>query len=251
MMMKDLDVMIVDDEQLVLESLKYVLSQFKSVHIVYESTDSLSALEYVKEKPDIDVIFVDISMPILNGLDFAEQVFEIAPNIQIVFVTAYEQYAIKSFGVNTVDYILKPVTVSRVKKVLDKLDKLYAGVQKKVPPPTQGSDAPLSKIAASKNNQFYIIDPQDAYFIMVQGNDIMLYTRDEEFRLKYTINYWARKLADQGWIRCHRSILINMNHIKSISPMFNSTYTVRMENRKEEIPVSRSYINDFKQALNL
>lgn len=249
--MKDLDVMIVDDEQLILENLKYVLGQFKSVHIVYESTDSLSSLEYVKEKPDIDVIFVDISMPILNGLDFAEQVFEAAPNIQIVFVTAYEQYAIKSFGVNTVDYILKPVTVSRVKKVLDKLERLCTGAQRKPQPAVSESDAPLSKIAASKNNQFYIIDPQDAYFIMVHGNDILLYTRDEEFRLKYTINYWTQKLAEQGWIRCHRSILINMNHIKSISPMFNSTYTVRMENRKEEIPVSRSYINDFKRALNL
>lgn len=249
--MRDLDVMIVDDEQLILENMKYVLGQFKQVHIVYESTDSLSALEHVKEKPDIDVIFVDISMPILNGLDFAEQVFDMAPNINIVFVTAYEQYAIKSFGVNTIDYILKPVTVARVKKVLDKLDKLCTGVQKKSPPVPSEAEAPLSKIAATKNNQFFIIDPRDAYFIMVQGKDIMLYTKDEEFRLKYTINYWESKLAEQGWIRCHRSILINMNHIKSISPMFNSTYTVRMEDRKEEIPVSRSYINDFKKALNL
>ena len=122
--MRELNVVIIDDEPLILENLKYVLKQFENIHIRYESTDAVSALEYVKEAQGIQIIFVDITMPVLNGLDFAERVFELNPNIRIVFVTAYEQYAINSFSVNVLDYILKPVTVSRVRKLLDKFERL-------------------------------------------------------------------------------------------------------------------------------
>lgn len=250
--MRELNVVIIDDEPLILENLKYVLKQFENIHIRYESTDAVSALEYVKEAQDIQIIFVDITMPVLNGLDFAERVFEMNPNIRIVFVTAYEQYAINSFSVNVLDYILKPVTVSRVRKLLDKFERLEdtqpAGSRQQE---AARDDEPVLKIAVTKNNRFFIIDPREAYVIMAQGKDIFLYTKADTYRMKYTINYWEKRLAGQGWIRCHRSILINIDHIRSISPMFNSTYTVYMEDRDEQIPVSRSYINQFKKALNL
>lgn len=86
---------------------------------------------------------------------------------------------------------------------------------------------------------------------MQVGKELCLYTKNDEYRLKYTVSYWENKLIKEGWIRCHRSIIININMIKSISPMFNSTYTVHMIGRKEEILVSRSYISEFKRRLNL
>ena len=248
--MRELDVVIVDDEKLILDNLKYVLSQFSCFHIVFESMDSLAALEYVKENKNIDIIFVDITMPLLNGLDFAQQIFELNPTIGIVFVTAYEKYAINSFDVNTLDYILKPVTVSRVRKLLEKLERLWFGGPK-IESPVSDKEAATNRIAASKNNQYFIIDPAEACFIMQVGKELCLYTKNDEYRLKYTVSYWENKLIKEGWIRCHRSIIININMIKSISPMFNSTYTVHMIGRKEEILVSSSYISEFKRRLNL
>lgn len=247
---RELEVVIVDDEKLILDNLKYVLSQFPCIHIAFESMDSIAALEYVKENKNIDIIFVDITMPVLNGLDFAQQVFERNPTIGIVFVTAYEQYAINTFDVNTLDYILKPVTVSRVRKLLEKLDRLWYGSTKNESASAE-KEAATNRIAASKNNQYFIIDPADACVIMQVGKNLCLYTQNEEYRLKHTVSYWEEKLAGEGWIRCHRSIILNINMIRSISPMFNSTYTVHMIGRKEEIPVSRSYINEFKRRLNL
>lgn len=248
--MRELDVVIIDDEKLILDNLKYVLSQFPYIHIVFESQDSLAALEYAKENKDIDIIFVDITMPLLNGLDFAQQVFELNPTIGIVFVTAYEKYAINTFEVNTLDYILKPVTVSRVRKLMEKLERMWYG-SLKTENAIPEKEIITNRIAASKNNQYFIIDPADACFIMQVGKNLCLYTQTDEYHLKHTVSYWEDKLVNEGWIRCHRSIIINISKIKSISPMFNSTYTVHMLGRKEEISVSRSYINEFKRRLNL
>lgn len=248
--MRELDVVILDDEKLILDNLKYVLSHFPYINIVFESMDSLAALEYVKENRNIDIIFVDITMPLLNGLDFAQQIFDLNPTIGIVFVTAYEKYAINSFDVNTLDYILKPITVSRVKKLMEKLERLWFG-NTKAESAVSDKEAVTNRIAASKNNRYFIIDPAEACFIMQVGKELCLYTQDDEYRLKHTVGYWEDKLVKEGWIRCHRSIIININMIKSISPMFNSTYTVHLFGRKEEIPVSRSYISEFKRRLNL
>lgn len=250
--MKRLNVMIVDDEQLILDNMKFILKQFQEIHISYEFTDAFAALAQIQQTPDIDLIFVDISMPILNGLDFAERVFGIDPGIKIVFVTAYEKYAVDSFGVNTVDYILKPPTAARIQRVLDKIEKMSKGERKeKEPSGSLELDASVAKLVGMKNNQYFVIDPDEAYYIMALDRELLMYTKKEEYRLKHNISFWEGRLKGMGWIRCHRSFLINIDHIKKISPMFNSTYSISLEGREEEIPVSRSYIGEFKKALNL
>lgn len=250
--MRNLNVLIIDDEQLILDNLRFILKQFREINIVFESTDAFAALEYIQNSADIDLIFVDISMPILNGLDFAERVFNSNPNIKIVFVTAYEKYAVDSFGVNTIDYVLKPPTASRIQKILDKIRKMHEGEQKdKSLNSTLEPDANVAKLVGMKNNRYFVIDPDNAYYIKASDRELIVYTIDQEYRLKHNISFWESRLKGRGWIRCHRSFLININHIKSISPMFNSTYNVCFEGRKDEIPVSRSYISEFKKALNL
>ena len=248
--MRELNVMIVDDERLILDNLKFILEQFKEIHILCEFTDSLAALEYMNKPNTIDLVFVDIAMHILNGLDFAERVFNIDSKIKIVFVTAYEKYAVDSFGVNTVDYILKPVTVSRIQKVLDKLEKMESDQKDEETGDAMEKGISIPKLVGMKNNQYFIIDPDEAYYIMALDRELIVYTRKEEYRLKHNISFWEEKLENMGWIRCHRSFFVNIDHIKSISPMFNSTYSIYLEDRTEEIPVSRSYISKFKKMLN-
>lgn len=250
--MNKLKVILIDDEQLILDNLTYILNQFENIDIIYKSTNPMRVLNYVEDNTDVDVMFVDISMPILSGLEVAGRVFNIDPNIKIVFVTAYDKYVMNSFSVNTVDYILKPVTHARVARTLAKLEKLVREEEKyRESLPELEIDASIAKLTGMKDKKYYVIDADDAYYIMALDREVFLYTKEEEFKLKNNLNYWEGKLKGAGWIRCHRSFLINTNHIKSIAPMFNSTFNITLMDRQEEIPVSRSYINKFKKALNM
>lgn len=97
------------------------------------------------------------------------------------------------------DYILKPVTVSRVRKLLDKFERLEGHTAcRRRQQEAARDDEPVLKIAVTKNNRFFIIDPREAYVIMAQGKDIFLYTKADTYRMKYTINYWEKRLAGQG-----------------------------------------------------
>lgn len=250
--MNKLNVVIIDDERLILDNIKFILSQFSEIKSVTEFTNPLEALDYIEENTYVDLIFIDISMPILNGLEVAERIFYINTNIKIIFVTAYEKYVINSFGANTIDYILKPVTFSRMQKTLGKIEKLMTEENKKRDEEEKYEiSSAIIKLVGMKNNQLYVIEPKDACYIMASERELLLYTKEDEYKLKYSMNYWESKLKNTGWLRCHRSYLVNVNCIKSIAPMFNSTYNIKLNGRREEIPVSRSYINEFKRALSL
>ena len=104
---------------------------------------------------------------------------------------------------------------------------------------------------AFRDNQYHRIDWKDGYYITVEGRDIVLYTRDARYLLKHSLNDWDALLTDKGWFRCHRAFLINPEHIRSVSTMVNSTLSVQMDGRPEEIPVSRSYSNEFRRMVGL
>ena len=107
------------------------------------------------------------------------------------------------------------------------------------------------KIVGFKDNQFYIFDAKDACYIMVDGRDLLLITENETYRIKHNMNYWEERLKHHDWFRCHRGYLVNLKCVKAFTPMFNSTYSIKLKNRAEEIPVSRSYVNEFKKILSL
>jgi two-component SAPR family response regulator len=123
-----MNVAIIDDEQLAVDNLKYILSQFDNLNIVGAFTESDDLLKCLSDK-QIDLIFMDIEMPEINGLQLAYQVTEIYKNVQVVFATAYNQYAVQAFEVNAVDYILKPLSVSRITKTIEKIRSMIPSKQ--------------------------------------------------------------------------------------------------------------------------
>ncbi|NLO09619.1 MAG: response regulator transcription factor [Clostridiales bacterium] len=243
-------IMIVDDEQLVLDNLKYILKQFSEIEIVYETTNSLDAVEQLG-KLYIDAIFVDIAMPNVNGMEMAEKAYNINPNIKTVFITAYDIYALDAFRVNAFDYILKPVTTSKLKRTIDKLCHHINSSITQVDTTDQKDDKDVVKITGLYKNRYVVTDSSDGLFIKIMQRDILLHTQNCEYILKHNMNYWEDKLKGFGWYRCHRGYLININKVESIYPMFNSTYNIRIKGSDEEIPVSRSYIAEFKLLFNL
>ena len=253
--MRYITVMIVDDEQLVLDNLKYLLLQYQNIRIVCETTDPNKALEAIQNNLSVDVVFMDVSMPEMDGIEVAKKIYFLDPSIKIIFLTAYEEYALPAFEVNTVDYILKPITLRRLSRSLNKLDNLLLS-EKCMNSNEANSEFNQLKSEAEKfvglnGNKYYLIDFNNGYYLKMEGRNLMLYTKDQMFYIKHGLNYWEKQLEDKNWIRCNRACMVNINHIQVFTPMFNSTYSLRMENRPEEISVNRTYLGQFKKLLNL
>ena len=245
-------IMALDDEQFVLDNLVYLLEQFSDVEVAYVSTDSVDALAKIEEM-EINALFLDINMPRINGMELAERVHQLNPNIAIVFITAYSQYALDSFRVNAVDYLLKPVTTTKLQRTIDRLRKMIGNTEKL--PASQGTYAADTgsshKITGMRNGKYFVIDYDEALYIFAEQRSVYLMTKDAQYQLKHNITYWEAKLVPHGWFRSHRAFLINVKMIQSAVNLSNSVYCVRMKNHMQELPVSRSYLNEFKRLLDI
>ena len=258
--------MIVDDEQMILDNLIYIFEQLENATVQKAFQDPAAALrEYRLLQPD--VVIMDINMPMINGLEFAEKIRKIDPDANLIFLTAYENYAVNAFGVNAIDYLLKPVTTSKLMRALGRIRRRpgqdtgpETGVlplAEKTPaadPGSSGTDGISAlpfRIPGMRNNRICLIDPTEALYISVNQRVVSLHTAAHEYQQKQTISYWEDLLTPSGWFRCHRLFLINMSQISEVSLMFNNTYDIRMKNCSDVISVSRTYAAAFKSYLNI
>ena len=240
-------VYLLDDEQYALDHLNYLLEQFPDVEVAGQSTDALQTFKQI-DSLDVDLIFMDISMAAVSGMELARHINKICPHIRIVFTTAYEQYALEAFEVSAADYLLKPITYPKLKTCLDKLTGTIARRETPEPP---GAANHTVMITGMYNDKYYVIKPENALYICVEQRRQMLATPTKQYQLKNNLAYWEQKLVPEGWFRCHRAFLINLSQIESTFPVSNSVYYVLMKHSKLEIPVSRTYLVDFRNILGL
>lgn len=252
--MRETTAMIVDDEQLVLNNLKYLLQQCPGMRVVFETTDPRKAVEAVKTQTAVDVVFMDISMPEMDGIEAARQIYAANPAVRIIFLTAYSEYALSAFETNAVDYILKPVTPRRLARSLSKLEQMLCN-ERAVPDAAAAVREPpaddLTKFIGFANNQYFVIDIDKGHYLKVEDRSVLLYTREGVYRVKHTLGYWEKQLEGRHWVRCSCAVLINIDHIEAFTPMSNSTYILRMENSDEDISVSRTYLEQFRRMLHI
>lgn len=243
-----LKVILLDDEEMLLHHLKNILQQFPNVEVVFETDSPDKVLKCFREK-EANLIFADISMPEMNGLELAERIFALDPAMKLIFITAYEQYALEAFRVNAVDYILKPVTTSKIRKALEKLERIDTAME--MENVFQEKKEEVLRIIGMQNNKYYVFRPEEGKLIKTVLREQILVTAKGEYVLKNSLAYWEEKLKDHGWFRCHKAYIVNMNEIEEVYPMFNYTYNVRMKGVKEDIPVSRTFLKRFKEILDI
>ena len=239
-------IMLVDDEQSALDTMTYLLKDYPDVEVAFASTDAIAALETL-EQAEIDALFLDIEMPVVSGVDFCERVKEAHPCVAIVFTTAYEHYAVRAFELGALDYLLKPVTRSALRRTMGRIRDQYH-LQ------THAQAAPAEEcevVLGTMDGKHYIIDFSEALYLEMEQRNVFVVTPRGRFRLRNNISYWESQLVPRGWFRSHRAYLINLKMIESITKMSNSVYSIRMKGRSEEIPVSRTYFAEFKQLFNI
>lgn len=228
----------VDDEILALRELETMLKAFPEIEITGSSDRASNAVEMINNlKPDL--IFLDINMPGMNGFELLEKLDE-APDV--IFVTAYDEYAIKAFEVNALDYILKPVNPERLKDAINKIQK-KAIVEKTNESEKLGID---KKIFIKDGEKCFFVPVRDIFLIESEGNYVKVYFENKKPLLHKSLTYMENRLADDVFFRANRQFIINLNFIKNIEPYFNSTLLVEMQNG-QKIDLSQRQSVKFRE----
>jgi two-component system LytT family response regulator/two-component system response regulator LytT len=250
---------VVDDEQLARQELCFLLQQLGGVEVVAQAGNGVDALTVIEEyQPDL--VMLDVQMPGLTGFEVARRVLEAGLESQMVFVTAFDQYAIDAFEVNAVDYLLKPVEPGRLATAVERVRKRMAA-ERAAPAPDfeqllqmlgdrQGR---REQLAIRVEDRFLLVHADEVVHASVEDDQIRVVTNSLSGTSNYrTLDELQTRLDPAIFWRVHRSHLVNINKIKEIVPWFSRNYILRMKDGKgSEIPVSRSQTRRLREYLKL
>ncbi len=229
---------IIDDEHPSIHELSYFIEHFSSIRILEKFDDSIKALEFV-QKNDVDVIFLDINMPRLDGMAFSRIINTLKSKPLLVFISAYSEYAIEAFEVAAFDYILKPYSENRITDTLKRLENCTA------------AKCSSGKMTLWKSDKLFVLNIQDIYYCEVREHEVYVHTKDDQYKLTSSISEFYKKLPPSSFFRCHRSYIVNIDKITEIIPWFNNTFMLKLQDIRTEIPVSRQNIQTFKQLMGI
>src|SRR5580698_8949291 len=281
--------LIIDDEQLARDELRYLLDQVGGVDVVAQGTNGIEAVELIEEhRPDL--VFLDVQMPGLDGFAVIQRLMdrnrkktaageEAEPLPQIVFATAYDQYAVRAFDVNAVDYLLKPFDRTRVEQAVERVRSRVAADTANGPG-TNGAaasglaDSPIesqldallrllktppgagrtpAKLIVQVQSRLLLIDQAEICYAAIDEGVIRVVTQAFEGHSKCrTLEELLELLEPAVFWRAHRGFVVNINHIREVVPWFKSSYQLRMNDKRQtEIPVSRAQTKRLRELFNL
>jgi len=231
-----LRVLIADDERPARDKVRLFVEHDADIGVVYEASDGLRALEVVQtESPDI--VFLDVQMPGLDGFQVVGSLPENAwPHI--VFVTAYDEYALRAFEVNAVDYLLKPFDRERFDRALTRAKSAIASaervdevarMQSILASLGQQAVAPLERLLVEDGNRTILLKVQEVKYATAMRNYVALHTRDRTYRIRTTLTHLEERLDPVRFIRINRSEIINADHVGELVPAGHGDYDLKLD----------------------
>jgi len=251
---RNIRVLIVDDEKLICEELRSLLEPMDEVELVgicYNGNDALAAAK--KQKPD--VIFLDIEMPGLTGLQVADQLISWKPHPLIVFATAFDQFALDAFKVDAADYLLKPFDEQDIARVMQKVKNLLAerqGTHEKMSPAARKEETLPNKFLLERDGKLEIVDSSSIQMVFAKDRLVFVRTVDgKTCSTHLSLQQFESRLDPNSFFRCHRNYIVNVNQIQQLSHWFNRGYLLVLKGQeKVEIPVSRAYAKKLKEYIH-
>ncbi len=241
-------ILLVDDEDLARASMRQALAHVEGFAVVGEAAHGLEALEAVAElKPD--VVFLDIEMP---GLDGFEVVQQLPPDQAVVFVTAWDEYAVRAFEANAIDYLLKPVQSERLNAALQRVKQRLAAPNDNVAERAVASHraGPLRRLAARRGKRIVLVPIREIIRIEIEEKLVFAVTASERWLVEKTIGELEALLEPAGFLRINRGELVNLEMVKELLPWFSGTWRVKLANG-EERDVSREKARALKEAIGV
>ena len=246
--------LVVDDEPLARAMIREMLEGDSEVEIVGECVNGLEAVEAIKSSAP-DIVFLDIQMPEIGGFEVLESL-DPSAHPYVIFVTAYDQYAVRAFEVHALDYLLKPFdrerfegawqrakahiklnrTSRRDQDIIALLEELKAGPRY------------LERLVIKNGGRVFFLHVQDVHCIEAEGNYVRVYDNQKGYLLRETISSLEEQLDPKQFLRIHRSAIVKIDRIKEMQPWFHGEYRIIMENGKQ-LALSRNYRSNLQEAV--
>ncbi len=275
--------LIIDDEQLARDELKFLLDSVGDVDVVAQGSNGIEAVDLIDEHHP-DLVFLDVQMPGQDGFAVIQRLVDrnraqsakagaekiVAPLPQFVFATAFDQYAVRAFTVNAVDYLLKPFDLARVTEGVERANgRIAAGSPSAGASPDQlqidrllrllnrphngEPSRPPAKLIVTVQSRLLLVDQADICFAAIDEGVIRIVTRVFEGQSKCrTLEELLELLDPARFWRAHRGFVVNIDQIREVMPWFKSSYQLRMNDKQQtEIPVSRAQTKRLRELFNL
>lgn len=249
--MENIRILIIDDETPAREIVKHYLKEVESVEVIAECADGFSGLKTISAmKPDL--VFLDIQMPRLTGIELVEVLTE---KPEIIFTTAYDQFAIRAFELNAVDYLMKPFEKRRFLEAVKKaINKIRSGQGNNLPANQILSKKPepasaVNRIVVRKANSINIIPVDNIRYVEAEDDYVMIFHSEGKALKQQTMKYYEDNLPKADFLRIHRSYIVKVGEIKRIEPYGKDNH-VAILHSGDKLPVSRAGFKHLKEELN-
>ncbi|MFZ3214541.1 MAG: LytTR family DNA-binding domain-containing protein [Candidatus Acidiferrales bacterium] len=247
-------VMVVDDEPLGRSALVNELRERRDIDDVAIANDAVEALDQLQRK-ECDLLLLDVHMPEMSGIELVDQLKKLGrPSPAIIFVTAHHEHAVAAFEKHAVDYVLKPFSAERVHEALDvairRTTAERAASLMQLLPELRTIIAKPAKMAIKVEGRILFVDPAEIVAVEAQGNYVLLQRTSGSYLLRGPISVLAEKLKPYGFVRIHRSVLVNGACVQEIHPWSTGEYLLRTKSGKE-YTVSRTYKANLKSIAQL
>jgi len=249
--MNKIKAIIIEDELPARELIRSYLKDHETIELHGEFGDGFSGVKGINDlQPDL--VFLDIQMPKLNGLEVLELI-EHSP--AVIFTTAYDQYAIRAFEKNAVDYLLKPFSEERFAQAVKKAEGIIRNKQQekqldKLLENHAGLEDRLDRVAVRSGRNIHVIPVDEIVYIEAEGDYVMIHSPKGQFLKEKTMKFFERHLPENEFVRVHRSHIININFVKRIEAYEKESHIVLMESG-ESIKTSRSGYKALREKLRL
>jgi two-component system, LytTR family, response regulator LytT len=243
-----MNILIVEDEQHSREELEYQLAQLEPNAKIQSSENAMHAwerLEAADADEAFDLIFLDIQMPGMNGLELAARVARLTSPPRIVFATANPEHAITAFDLEGVDYLLKPYRSARLAQTLERIRKLMLEPKAKTDQSIQ-----LEKIWAARGEVGVLLSPNDILFCQADGATVIARTIEREtLPLRFSLQDLETRFPNGPFARVHKSFLVNLEHVRQVEPFFSGSYRLLLSDKSSRVPLSRQYAKVLRKRL--
>ncbi|WCF10798.1 LytTR family DNA-binding domain-containing protein [Paenibacillus thiaminolyticus] len=243
-MMPPIRTLVVDDERHSRDELIYLLKQHSTIEIIgVADSGEQAVLRAMQLQPD--VIFLDVAMPILSGIEAAKAIANMKDVPRLVFVTANRQFGAEAFRLEAFDYLLKPLDKEHLADTVRRLEKWTCSPDAPAPPRIG------SKLAVEVEQEIIYINPKDIIFITHKNGVTRIVTITREYHMKTSLKELESRMRHHSFMRIHKSHIVNLHFAKRLIPWFNGAYQLELSGADEFVSVSRNYVKAFRRALEL
>jgi two-component system LytT family response regulator len=248
--MLPMQTLIVDDEAPARERLRRMLAEVEGVELVGEAEDGPQAVEMI-ERLSPDLVLLDIQMPGLDGFEVVEALQAPPP---IIFVTAYDEYAIRAFEIHALDYLLKPFSRARLTQAIGRARETAAGKQDltrklgSLLESLAGQGRHLTRLAVRDRDRIRVLDVQEVDWIGVENEQVMIHAGERSFAIRRTVAELEAQLDPASFFRAHRSAIVNLDRVQEIIPWFKGSHKLRLTTGAE-VDLSRARARALREIL--